>query len=164
MTQQQQWQATVTADAGGLLVDLHRLGQAVPGATAYDASSGRLTLVWRLEAATLGTATEAALKTARTALRDALGTAPALAEVRVRTAEAAEAEAARPGEQDLMGYAEAAEELGVSRQRVNELERTRDDFPRPVARLRSGPVFTAESIRRFAAGWDRRPGRPRKTA
>lgn len=59
----------------------------------------------------------------------------------------------------LMSAAEVAEELGVSRQRVHQL-RSGGGFPDPVADLRSGAVWDAGEIRRFARKWERRPGRP----
>ena len=59
----------------------------------------------------------------------------------------------------LMSAAEIAEELDVSRQRVHQL-RSSEGFPDPVADLRSGAVWDAGEIRRFARKWDRRPGRP----
>jgi hypothetical protein len=88
---------------------------------------------------------------------------PQLIDLRVVTAEQANAERDYPREQELMGYREAAEELDVSRQRVAQLDGNHPDFPRPIGRTGAGPVFTAESIRSFAARWDRSPGR-RKTA
>lgn len=61
-----------------------------------------------------------------------------------------------------MGLTEAGEELGVTRQRVAQLAESHPDFPKPVDRIRSGPIFTAVSIRKFSAGWDRTPGRRKK--
>lgn len=64
---------------------------------------------------------------------------------------------------ELVGSAEAAEMLGVSRQRVHQL-RTATAFPAPLFELRTGPIFDAEAVRRFAAEWNRKPGRPPKSA
>jgi hypothetical protein len=60
---------------------------------------------------------------------------------------------------ELVGVAEVAKMLTVSRQRVSVLK---DEpwFPRPIARLASGPVWSAEGIRKFSKDWRRRPGRP----
>jgi hypothetical protein len=63
----------------------------------------------------------------------------------------------------LVGLAEVAEVLGVSKQRVSEL-RDREDFPRPVAELRSGPVWRLVNLQTFIGAWDRRPGRPPRGA
>jgi hypothetical protein len=61
--------------------------------------------------------------------------------------------------QELAGLAEAAEILGVSKQRVTEL-RAQPAFPAPVAELKSGPVWTRDSIEEFAQTRRRQPGRP----
>ena len=53
---------------------------------------------------------------------------------------------------ELVGVSEVAEVLGVSRQRVNELDRlaqrptTRNPFPEPIARLRAGPVWDKRDV------------------
>lgn len=59
----------------------------------------------------------------------------------------------------LVGVSEIARALGVSKQRVSELRR-RQDFPKPVAELAAGPVWTDVSLNHFVLGWERRPGRP----
>lgn len=61
--------------------------------------------------------------------------------------------------QELAGLAEAAEILGVSKQRVTEL-RAQPAFPEPLAELKSGPVWTRDSIEEFAVTRRRQPGRP----
>lgn len=61
----------------------------------------------------------------------------------------------------LVGVAELAAQLGVSKQRASELAE-QESFPTPVARLRSGPVWTAPSVSRFVDSWPRRRGRPAK--
>lgn len=62
---------------------------------------------------------------------------------------------------ELMSAAEIADELGVRRQRVHQL-RTAPAFPAPLAELRGGAVWDATAVRKFAEGWERKPGRPRK--
>lgn len=49
-----------------------------------------------------------------------------------------------------MGVHEIAELLCVSRQRVDELSRTRDDFPEPVQVLRSGRIWARSDIETWA--------------
>jgi hypothetical protein len=156
-----QWHAAITADSIDTLLpeDTERLRQTIPGSTSHDASTGRLDLAWRLEAATLTHATDTALKAVRAALRDILGTSPRLVDVRVREAADVDAEATQL---ELWGYKETAEFLNVSRQRVAQLEQENPAFPRPIARLASGPVFIADSVRHFGKNWERRTGRPRK--
>jgi len=160
------WHAAVTAGGVRPLTpeDYERIHTVIPGATRYNAKTGRLTLAWRLKATTLTQATEAALKTARAALRLAGTTKPELLDVQVRTTADHERDMQHPPAADLVGYKEAGEMLKVSRQRISELEKTRPDFPAPLARLAAGPVFTAASVRAFAERWERkRTGRPRKT-
>jgi hypothetical protein len=60
---------------------------------------------------------------------------------------------------ELMSAAEIAEELGVARQRVHQL-RAHVSFPAPLAELRGGAVWDAAAVRKFAEGWERKPGRP----
>jgi hypothetical protein len=59
----------------------------------------------------------------------------------------------------LVGVAEVAEMLGVTKQRVSALKEERW-FPRPLALLASGPVWSAAGIEKFSKDWKRRPGRP----
>lgn len=72
-----------------------------------------------------------------------------------------DAELARPVVPELVGIAEIAVLLGVNKQRASALQ-TRADFPRPVAQLKAGPVWTRASLNHFADTWDRKPGRPKK--
>lgn len=67
-----------------------------------------------------------------------------------------------PARPELVGISEIAELLGVTRQRASALQ-TNTGFPAPAAVLRSGPVWYAADISRFAETWTRRPGRPSST-
>lgn len=58
----------------------------------------------------------------------------------------------------LIGVSELAELLGVTRQRASMLAKSAA-FPRPVADLYAGPVWTEPSVRRFIDDWERKPGR-----
>ena len=51
---------------------------------------------------------------------------------------------------DLLGLAEVAEMLGVNKQNVANWRARRSDFPAPVANLKSGPVWSTESIVEWA--------------
>jgi hypothetical protein len=73
-------------------------------------------------------------------------------------------ELARPNYPDLVSGPEAAEVLGVSRQRLHELAARHRGFPEPLYRLRVGPLWVRSAIEAFAQRWDRKPGRPPKTA
>lgn len=68
-------------------------------------------------------------------------------------------ELAKPAFPELVGVTEIAALLGVTRQRASEVQ-NRAGFPSPVARLKSGPVWTLASISRFVETWERRAGRP----
>ncbi len=60
---------------------------------------------------------------------------------------------------DLVGAAEIAEMLGLTRQRVNVIVRTHEDFPRPVAELSAGRIW----MRKDVVAWARHTGRlPRR--
>jgi predicted DNA-binding transcriptional regulator AlpA len=61
---------------------------------------------------------------------------------------------------DLVSVTEIAELLGISRQRVNQLIDTYDDFPEPEARLAIGRVWRREEIEAWAECHPRKPGRP----
>lgn len=72
----------------------------------------------------------------------------------------------RPAVPELVGVSEIAQMLAkdgapVTRQRASAVTR-RTDFPEPVARLASGPVWTKDSVRNFVESWERKPGRPAK--
>lgn len=61
---------------------------------------------------------------------------------------------------ELVGVAEIAELLDVSKQRAFVITQ-RKDFPAPLAKLASGPVWRAGSVASFKTTWRRQPGRPR---
>lgn len=71
-----------------------------------------------------------------------------------------DARLAEPAFPVLAGVAELAERLGVSKQRIVTLSKSRG-FPAPVANLHSGPVWRLEDVARFESTWTRRSGRPR---
>ncbi|ONK13280.1 hypothetical protein [Streptomyces sp. MP131-18] len=157
------WRARVTADnitSPPRPEQYEQIQQHIAGATVHDAATGRLTFTFRLEASTLTQASASALLRARTALREALDSRAELTGLEVISAKEADAPVTGTG---LMGRKEAANVLHVSPQRINELLKKDPAFPRPVAVLSSGLVFTAESIHTYA-GRPRRTGRPRKDA
>jgi predicted DNA-binding transcriptional regulator AlpA len=65
---------------------------------------------------------------------------------------------------DLVSGPEVAEILGVSRQRVHQLAANHPQFPQPLYRLGVGSLWVRAAIERFAEEWERKPGRPRKSA
>ncbi|QIG79213.1 ParA family protein [Stakelama tenebrarum] len=52
---------------------------------------------------------------------------------------------------NLLGLAEISELLGVSKQAVANWRARRDDFPNPIATLKSGPVWSEDAVRSWAA-------------
>lgn len=56
---------------------------------------------------------------------------------------------------ELVGIAEIAELLGLSRQRVHVIIRTKSDFPKPVAELSAGKIW----MKRDVDAWISRSGR-----
>jgi len=59
---------------------------------------------------------------------------------------------------DLVGVDEVAKMLEVTKQRASQLAK-KQEFPKPVVLLASGPVWKRVAVARFAGYWDRRPGR-----
>ncbi|MHB9861995.1 hypothetical protein [Streptomyces sp. YIM S03343] len=66
---------------------------------------------------------------------------------------------------ELVGQAEIATLLNIKPARASQVVQTAlfKRHAEPVARLAAGPVYLAAQVRAFAAAWDRKPGRPRKT-
>jgi hypothetical protein len=83
-------------------------------------------------------------------------------DIRFMTLDAYEAEALRPDVPQLASAADAAVALGVSRQRVHQLASSNPDFPQPVARVATGPLWTRSAIDWFDSVWERKAGRPAK--
>lgn len=59
----------------------------------------------------------------------------------------------------MVSSQEVAEMLHVTRQRVSQL-RSNPSFPVPLLELRTGPIWNATAIEKFAREWTRKPGRP----
>lgn len=75
-----------------------------------------------------------------------------------------EAENSRPTLPELVSTPEAAEILHVSPQRVHELAASKADFPEPMYELRAGKLWLRDAIESFGRRWQRKPGRPSKSA
>lgn len=155
------WTAQLTYTAPGLALERRlEIVDALAANAVYDDDTGRLTLTFEVDAATSRQAAETALRTAgsNAAHGVALGRPTRML---VMPTEDFIAEAEHPGALELSGVAEIAGLLGVSRQRVVQLIE-REDFPNPVSRLASGPIFTTASVDAFKKRWEpgRKPGRP----
>jgi len=108
---------------------------------------------------TFGQMSDEAERIADSALHDAGLENMRLQRLQVQNDAALEREITTPNLPELVGLTEIAWILGVSKQRVGQL-RERDDFPKPVAELRSGPVWARPMLDRFIDDWPRRSGRP----
>ncbi|SDU79636.1 hypothetical protein SAMN04488563_6037 [Jiangella alkaliphila] len=92
-----------------------------------------------------------------------LPTAPVVRVEAVRK-DVRDAELERPTLPDLVSGPEAAEILGVSRQRVHQLAHEHPDFPEPAYQLGVGSLWLRAGVAAFGERWERRAGRPAKTA
>ena len=143
--------------ADRLLDALTRYSGALAITDADPRRPAAVELALDVDAKDAGASAQAAIEAARRVLLVAeLPDDGEVLEILVQTA--AEQEQSGPVLPKLLGLSEVGEMLGVSRQRVTQL-RQRADFPDPVQTLRSGPVWTAPSLRHFQATWDRSPGR-----
>ncbi|NJP33706.1 hypothetical protein HCJ94_17380 [Micromonospora sp. HSS6-12] len=163
----QRWRARVTFMHPGNLDDeqLAALTQALPGyGILHDNGTDRMRAEMDVDAPSARLACDAAVRALRAAHAQVVGGPVTITGLRVLTAADHERELAYPPALDLVGTAEVAQMLGVSTQRAGELARTNPAFPAPVATLKMGPVWTRASIEAFDRGWERRSGRPPKTA
>jgi predicted DNA-binding transcriptional regulator AlpA len=51
---------------------------------------------------------------------------------------------------ELVGVAEIADLFGITRQGVDKLIRTRDDFPAPIAVITAGRIWEREAVEQWA--------------
>ena len=103
---------------------------------------------------------DAALR-ARTLVATVIGGPPN--RVSVMTAEDYEQQANAPTLPELVAGPEIGELLGITRQRVFQLQAT-DNFPAPLVRLRTGPVWDRRAIEAYAHATERRPRHRQVTA
>jgi len=143
-----------------LVVDLLQKMQRHSASAAHDAVT--LSVRLSVEANSAEAAIRKALGALATSLpRVGLAMPIEISRVEVETAEELERRLQIPDVPELAGVAEVSRILGVTKQRVSELLRSRS-FPRPIAELEASPVWRSSSIIRFAQHWERKPGRPRK--
>lgn len=83
--------------------------------------------------------------------------------VAVMTVEDYEQQANAPTLPELVASPEIGELLGITRQRVFQLQAT-DNFPAPLVRLRTGPVWDRHAIEAYAHATARRPRQHQVTA
>lgn len=152
------WTATASCATARLteraVADLDR-------SVTYDAEAQVLSAVFEVKAPTLRQATTLALRLARPLLREKPSA------IAVQPTEQHQALLAHPPEMDLLSVGDAAQVLGVSATRVIQLLQKTPGFPAPVAKPRSGPIWTRASIEAFRTRRENHPlaaGRPRKHA
>lgn len=144
------------------LSDLLTALEELPGSVAGDGRGWAATVT--VDAADMDAAREQALGTVL-AHADECGLAVApVTRVEVVREDVRDAELELPTLPDLVSGPEAAEILGVSRQRVHQLAHSHRDFPRPLYRLGAGSLWARSAVEAFADRWERRPGRPPRSA
>lgn len=155
-----QWICTVEAVNDTYMGDVEDLTDRVVarlgshhGSAAFG--DGRIMATFTVEARLVLQATETALKVWNKALDD--GSVWSVVYLAARRADQPDDLAGLP---TVLGIAEVANRLDVSKQRTTELARSHRLFPRPLAELASGPVWTAWQIGSFQRSWTRKPGRP----
>jgi hypothetical protein len=84
-----------------------------------------------------------------------------LVRLEVMSEEELEEQLSRPTYPRLLGISELADLLGTSKQRASQVARG-GNFPKPLAELAAGPVWTEPSVRQFIEHWTRTPGRPKR--
>ena len=150
------WTASLTLNAPSHLPTIttqqkQQLLNALAGRCAVLAiDKDRLRLTFDLPAPDFETATSAA----KMATDDALLSA-GLPPLEVTAAELLTSEEKRRVQAvtpDLMGVAEVAQFLGVSKQRVTQLAKTKD-FPAPARELSATRIWLGPEIERFGRGW-----------
>lgn len=175
------WAVTIAVDTGSTDVDddaggrvLDALAGRSPGAVSTQRRTGPdgthasgTTVVAVTFDITDAESADAAGAAAVSIARDALAAAGVpvtgdVLELSVMTWAEQERHLAEPNFPELLGFAEIVELFGISKQRLTTL-RKRPGFPEPIAVLRAGPIWTADSLGHFLETWNRQPGRPRSS-
>ncbi|QDQ96706.1 hypothetical protein [Tomitella fengzijianii] len=152
------WAVTLTYDTSPTPETLDAWEDALAGIDAHvSAAAGRTQVVAHIDTLDAPSAIEDALAhTTKVVKIDAVG-------IETLRDDLYEQAALAPTLPELMSAPEVGDLLGVSRQRVHQLRHTAH-FPLPLVELRTGPIWDAAAIRKFAADWDRKPGRPARRA
>lgn len=151
----------VAGDLAAEQVDLERVDALADYHAVTTAARRRYGAQFDVHAPTAERATEAALSTFCAAAHKVGLPGWPVVHVELMMVDDQQAALEEPAFPDVLGVTEAAQMLGVSRQRLAQLEGRRD-FPEPMVRLAAGPGVAASSIEGFERRWDRRPGRPTK--
>lgn len=154
------WSARIELDQAITVEQAETLHDAIDATISSDAGRGRTVVHVTVAASTLRQAADDAIRSVAAAAKQAGLT------VRPIRAEVMDADDVPYVVPALVNYAEAGQILGVTRQRVRELDGVVEnvgrhpDFPQAVARPASGALFDQADIERFKAAWQRRKGRP----
>lgn len=119
-----------------------------------DGYGAQLTIV----AADARAAADRAMEALRVAAETAGLPEGSIVRLEVMTVDELDRDLARPQVPPLISPTEAAEIVGVTRQRVSQFARTHPDWPMPVLRTASGPLYHEAAVRRFSETYDRTPG------
>jgi hypothetical protein len=145
----------ITIEADGPLTQGQLFAVAAIGRAAIGLPGGS-----RIEATLTETGADMLEALARAAERIRALVPGRLIAVEAMTAE--EADRRLASGEPILGLQEVATLLGVTKQRVCALAK-RADFPAPAAALAQGKAWHRTDVERFAASWNRKPGRPYKT-
>lgn len=132
-----------------------RVRERLPAAgVATDDTKGRTSVTAPVEASTLRQAVDTGLRQ----VREATG-AQAVA-LYVQTEQDRQADLIQPTVPELVSLTEIGKMLDVTKQRAGQLA-ARADFPPPVVRLASGPLYAKAAVEQFVKTWTRKTGRPK---
>jgi|GEM_PF-1096331 len=150
-------------DLDGLIDVLEGHGAAVAGGPGRYEATFSLSAADLNDPSSFGDATEVGVQKFLEAVNKVGLPEWPIVRLEVQTWAEQDAELAQPVMPALAGVAEAAVILRVARQRIAELERTHEHFPRPLAELAATKVWDAAALRAYDEAWERRPGRPGAT-
>lgn len=167
------WTITITTSGPGDPADADALGTLTDQLASYGAVTtgtpdARTGCTWgatiSLDITDPGDATRKALLIVQSAAHDVGLPWHGVHRLEVLSDDALDEDLAAPDAGvDLVGIAEVAEMLDITRQRASMLQ-TKGDFPRPLTKLASGPVWRRHDIEVWAKTWTRAPGRPKKVS
>jgi len=143
---------------------IHEHLQTEYGASVGADPGGRLSVTIGLSAGTVRAAVEIALKVVTAAAVDSgLRSRRGVVGVEVVSSDEIHRRIDEPLVPDLVGVSDIARMFGVSQQRASQLVQ-REDFPPEVGHISASPIFVRSQVEAFSDRWERRSGRPKKSA
>lgn len=164
------WSVRVDADTGtdftddlGAHLRAQLAGRHVAAGAGHVAGrrlAGRVSMQLSMDESTARQAADTAVRETTAALRG-YGLSVHIARIEVLGEDELDEET-RAAPPELMGVREiaAAVDPPMTRQRADQLTK-RDDFPKPIAELTAGKIWSGDAVRRWLATWERKSGRPR---